>query len=106
MESHLEYYAANWEVATMSELLEGESLNARPSRRAGDVAGRALALTQAKLKSHQTEALVSAAGRALSQSSLRAARLFVSTRALHPVCLCKRRHLSDRRRCEAGVRPS
>ncbi|MBI1774460.1 MAG: adenylate/guanylate cyclase domain-containing protein [Proteobacteria bacterium] len=44
----------------------------------------ALALTQAALKSQQTEAFVSAAGRTLSDSPLRAARLFVSMRALHP----------------------
>lgn len=70
----------------MSEFLEGEALNARfsPSCEVGDATGLALALTQAALKSHRTEAFVSAAGRALSQSSLRTARLFVSMRALHP----------------------
>lgn len=42
------------------------------------------ALTRAALESPQTEAFVAAAGRALSHSSLRAGRLFVSMRALHP----------------------
>lgn len=44
----------------------------------------ALALTQAALKSQETEAFVRAAGHALSQSPLRVERLFVSMRALHP----------------------
>lgn len=45
----------------------------------------ALALTQGALKSQRTEAFIGAAGCALSDSPLRAARLFVSMRALHPV---------------------
>jgi adenylate cyclase len=44
----------------------------------------ALRLTRAALNSQQTEAFVSAAGRALSQSSLCVERLFVSVHALHP----------------------
>lgn len=44
----------------------------------------ASALAQAALKSPKTEAFIEAAGRALSTSPLRAARLFVSMRALHP----------------------
>jgi adenylate cyclase len=43
-----------------------------------------LALTQAALNSQQTEAFVEAAGSVLSRRPLRAARLFVSMRALHP----------------------
>lgn len=49
-----------------------------------DSAGLAWALAQAALTVQQTEAFVGAAGRTLSDSPLRAARLFVSMRALHP----------------------
>ena len=42
------------------------------------------ALTQAALKSQQTEAFIAAAGRVLCYSPLHAKRLFVSMRALHP----------------------
>jgi adenylate cyclase len=44
----------------------------------------AVTLAQAAVQSQQTQAFVGAAGRALYQSRLRAARLFVSMRALHP----------------------
>lgn len=44
----------------------------------------ALTLAHAALESRQTEAFVGAAGSALSQAPLRADRLFVSMRALHP----------------------
>lgn len=44
----------------------------------------ALTLGRAALKSRKTEAFVGAAGRALADSPLRAARLFVSIQALHP----------------------
>ena len=70
----------------MSELPKGEAFDAGfdGSPEIGAATDLAQALTQAALNSQKTEAFVSAAGRALSQSPLRVERLFVSMRALHP----------------------
>ena len=85
----------------MSELPKGEAFDAGfdGSPEIGAATDLAQALTQAALNSQKTEAFVSAAGRALSQSPLRVERLFVSMRALHPAFRARTylwRHETDR----------
>ena len=85
----------------MSELPKGEAFDAGfdGSPEIGAATDLAQALTQAALNSQKTEAFVSAAGRALSQSPLRVERLFVSMRALHPAFRARTylwRHDTDR----------